>query len=72
MTYNWRSEYVPHMLQISAWGDLRLLLLNPRVTFSDGEWEAWDFATFYPGAVRYRSFWEMMVGCFQQAELIRS
>ncbi|HEY3110361.1 MAG TPA: hypothetical protein VGL23_16490 [Chloroflexota bacterium] len=26
----------------------------------EGEWEAWFFANWYPGASRYRSFWELM------------
>jgi hypothetical protein len=37
-----------------------LYLLNPEVQTSTGEWEAWFFATWNPGADRYRSFWEMM------------
>jgi hypothetical protein len=30
------------------------------VVFADGEWEAWFFANWLPGASRYRSFAEMM------------
>ena len=41
---------------ISTTGDERLLLLNPAVTTGEGEWEAWDFANWYPGAYRYPSF----------------
>ena len=47
--------------------DVRLLLLNPRVRFPDGEWEAWDYAAWYPGVVRYRSFWEMMETMYRDA-----
>jgi hypothetical protein len=36
--------------------DERVFLLNPAVTGADGEWEAWDFANWYPGAYRYPSF----------------
>ena len=36
--------------------DERVFLLNPAVADADGEWEAWDFANWYPGAYRYRSF----------------
>jgi hypothetical protein len=32
--------------------DERVSLLNPAVTDADGEWEAWDFANWYPGAYR--------------------
>jgi hypothetical protein len=39
-----------------------VLLLNPRVRSDDGEWEAWFFAAWLPGATRYRSFWELMHG----------
>ncbi|MDJ0694282.1 hypothetical protein [Mastigocoleus sp. MO_188.B34] len=31
------------------------------MTFDDGEWEAWEFATWYPRAVRYSSFLEIMM-----------
>jgi len=41
---------------ISTTGDMRLLLLNPSRVDDAGEWEAWDFATWYPGAHRYPSF----------------
>jgi hypothetical protein len=30
------------------------------VVTPDGEWEAWFFANWLPGANRYRSFWEML------------
>lgn len=57
-----RSEYLESALEIS---DLdvpqdAIYLLNPEVVSGDGEWEAWFFASWLPGAVRYRSFWEMM------------
>jgi hypothetical protein len=35
-------------------------LLNPCVVTEDGEWEAWYLAHWLPGAVRYRSFWDLM------------
>ena len=37
-----------------------IYLLNPQVVTNDGEWEAWDFGNKYPGAKRYKSFWEMI------------
>jgi HEAT repeat protein len=54
-----RSEYLRTALAIS---DRRngIYLLNPQTVTSDGEWEAWFFAPWVPGADRYRSFWEMM------------
>lgn len=35
-------------------------LLNPQIVTPDGEWEAWFFAHWIPGARRYRSFWDLM------------
>lgn len=42
-----------------------LYLLNPRIVTAEGEWEAWFFAHWLPGANRYRSFWELMQGEYQ-------
>ncbi|WP_326765011.1 hypothetical protein OG978_10920 [Streptomyces sp. NBC_01591] len=39
-------------------GDVHLL--NPRVITPDGEWEAWYLAHWLPGAVRYRTSWDLM------------
>ena len=36
--------------------DQRVLLINPASVDQGGEWEAWDFASWYPGAYRYPSF----------------
>ena len=55
-----RVEYLQTALEISAEGDSAIYLLNPKVVTPDGEWEAWFFANWLPGAKRYRSFWEMM------------
>lgn len=55
-----RPEYFRTALQVTEWGDASYLLLNPAVVDDHGEWEAWSFATWYPGAFRYRSFWELM------------
>lgn len=61
-SYNIRNEYLRDMLAISSrdWANQDQLWLNPRVVFEDGEWEAWSFSTEYPGAYRYRSFWDLM------------
>lgn len=55
-----RSEYLNSTLWISDGTDEGDYLLNPEVIFPDGEWEAWHLAHWYPGAVRTRSFREMM------------
>lgn len=57
--YTMRSEYLPQMLEVSDVGD-GVYLLNPRVVTPEGEWEAWFFADWLAGAVRYRTFWDMM------------
>jgi hypothetical protein len=55
-----RVEYLPTALEISDRGDSTIYLLNPQVITADGEWEAWFFGDWLPGADRYRSFREMM------------
>jgi hypothetical protein len=57
-----RNEYLKSCLQISSRGDSAILLLNPVIQTPEGEWEAWFFANWLPGARRYRSFWELMNG----------
>ncbi|MFJ5230803.1 SMI1/KNR4 family protein [Kitasatospora sp. NPDC088391] len=56
-----RGEYFRTALRISEWGDSALLMLNPAVVNPQGEWEAWAFARWYPGAYRQPSFWDLMV-----------
>lgn len=58
-TTDFRSEYLINSLAISGWGDAAILLLNPKVKFGD-EWEAWMFATWHLGPVRYKSFEQLM------------
>ena len=53
-----REDYLEAGLQISA-GDNAVYLLNPKIKFDDGEWEAWFFESEM-GAQRYRSFWDLM------------
>jgi hypothetical protein len=60
-----RAEYLKTALEVSDWGDSAIYLLNPQVVTPDGEWEAWFFANWIPGATRYRSFWEMMQAEYQ-------
>lgn len=55
-----RDEYLQTALEIGGDSEQGLLLLNPQVTSEDGEWEAWLFANWLPGAERYRSFRELM------------
>jgi hypothetical protein len=55
-----RAEYLPRCLEISSEGDASILLLNPEIVFPDGEWEALQLASWYPGAYRFRSFRELL------------
>jgi hypothetical protein len=50
------------VLDISDVGDVAVYVLNPTVvTMPESEWEAWFFSNWNPGAVRYRSFWDLML-----------
>ncbi len=55
-----RVEFLQSALQISAEGDAAVYLLNPEIQTESGEWEAWFFANWKPGANRHRSFWDLM------------
>ena len=61
-----REEYLQTALEISDVGDVAIYLLNPRIVTPEGEWEAWFFANWNPGATRYRSFQEMMQAKYQE------
>jgi hypothetical protein len=56
-----RGEYLQACLEISEAYDGAIMLLNPVVVDARGEWEAWLFGDWLPGADRYRSFAEMML-----------
>lgn len=60
-----RLEYLKTAIEISDVGDSAIYLLNPQVVNAEGEWEAWFFADWLPGADRYRSFQEMMQAEYQ-------
>ena len=63
-----RSEYLETALLVSEKEEsgTAMYLLNPRVVSSGHEWEAWFWASWLPGAHRYRSFWDLMVAEHQQ------
>ncbi|OUC13183.1 MAG: hypothetical protein B0A82_18740 [Alkalinema sp. CACIAM 70d] len=62
---NLRSEYLQTALEISGKGDSAIYLLNPQVVTEEGEWEAWFFGDWLPGADRYRSFRDLMQAEYQ-------
>jgi hypothetical protein len=52
--------HVSGLLLVSTEASEGAWLLNPAVVFPDGEWEAWHLAAYLPGAIRYRSFAELI------------
>ena len=60
-----RIEYLQTAIEISDMGESCIYLLNPQVVTAEGEWEAWFFGDWLPGADRYRSFREMMEAEYQ-------
>lgn len=55
-----RLTYLQATLQIGEVNDGAVFLLNPDVQTADGEWEAWIFANWFPGARRYPTFGDLM------------
>jgi len=55
-----RAEYVAACLQVSDVIDGYVYLLNPEVISPEGEWEAWVLGSKLPGAIRYRSWRELV------------
>jgi hypothetical protein len=47
-------------VQVSDVGDGAVYLLCPDVVHAGGEWEAWLFANWVPGARRYASWWALL------------
>jgi hypothetical protein len=57
---HFRTRYGPSLIAITTNYGSGLYLLNPEVTFSGDEWEAWSF-NFHGGADRFKSFDELLV-----------
>jgi hypothetical protein len=55
-----RLAYLQTTLQIGDVSDGAVFLLNPEAQTADGEWEAWIFANWFPGARRYPTFGDLM------------
>jgi hypothetical protein len=53
-------RHMPETLVVSAVGDDAIMLLNPAAKKPDGEWQAWFFADWVPGADPYDSFLLML------------
>jgi len=63
-----RTEDFQASLVIGMGTDESFYLLNPRVVERSGEWEAWFFAAWLPGAMRNRSFGELMQAEYQKVK----
>jgi SMI1 / KNR4 family (SUKH-1) len=57
---NFRDAHWRATLAISGIGDSAIYLLNPMVVTANGEREAWCFGSWFPGARRHRTFWDLM------------
>lgn len=57
-----RTEYLTSALQLTNHVDSAVVLLNPEIHDPNDEWEGWDFGNESPGAYRFRSFQELLVG----------
>jgi hypothetical protein len=58
------GTHLKHLVQVSDVED-GVIVLNPRIQSDDGEWEAWFFANWVPGARRYASFAHLMLSTFR-------
>ncbi len=56
----YRPAHLQTALEVGAYYDGAIYLLNPQVATAEGEWEGMFMAGWLPGVSRYRSFQEMM------------
>jgi hypothetical protein len=66
-----RGEYFRKSLKVSEWYDGMCVFLNPIVKF-EGEWEVLVYATWYPGAYRYKSFYDFLLGTHSNNTFVRN
>lgn len=57
---HYRVKEIGSLIKVGELEQGTVLLINPFEITSDGEWEAWMLSPQFPGAVRYRSFAELM------------
>jgi len=55
-----RDEQLDHLIKLGEFRGGAVVLLNPTEVTADGEYEAWFLAPYIAGAVRTRSFAELM------------
>lgn len=61
----YRHEYLKVSLKVSEWCDGMCIFLNPVVKHEE-EWEVLEYATWFPGVRRYRSFKEYLSAVHQR------
>lgn len=57
---NARWQLLSDAIQVSDTYDGAVYLLCPTIVDDGGEWEAWLFATWLPGAARFPSWWDLL------------
>jgi len=62
---NARWQLLSEAIQVSDTYDGAVYLLCPTVADDEGEWEAWLFATWLPGAARFSSWWDLLTEEYQ-------
>ena len=55
-----RDIYLDNLLAIGDLGGGAVIAINPMERTIDGEWEAWYLSTRLPGALRFKTFAELM------------
>lgn len=60
------ADQLRRTLELSHDGDSAVYLLNPGVVGTDGEWEAWFFATWSPEVEKFPSFAALMHSRYQE------
>lgn len=63
------GAHARYVVQVADVGD-GVMLLNPLIQSQDGEWEAWFFAHWVPGARRYPSFAHLMLATYRSMRLV--
>jgi hypothetical protein len=60
-----RWQLLADAVQVSDTYDGAVYVLCPTIVDDEGEWEAWLFATWLPGAARFSSWWDLVNAEYQ-------
>jgi hypothetical protein len=64
-----RGEYFRQSLKVSHWDEGMCIFLNPLIKHGE-EWEVLVYGTWFPGAHRYRSFYEFMLDTHERNDAL--